>query len=107
MSHTAAKTDTRPRPAAARAIKPLPAAHLPSDFVVARVERTDMPDGGKGQTWYRYVLDNGRSKITGQRRGSLKDVTAHAQRYAEQLNARSLGAPSIWAPRKPDVKAKT
>jgi len=103
MSQTAIKAER----STARTMKVLPAAHLPSDFVVARVERTDVPDGGKGQTWYRYVLDNGRSKITGQRRGSLKDVTAHAQRYAEQLNARSLGAPSIWAPRKPDVKAKS
>jgi len=103
MSQTAIKAER----STARTMKVLPAAHLPSDFVVARVERTDVPHGGKGQTWYRYVLDNGRSKITGQRRGSLKDVTAHAQRYAEQLNARSLGAPSIWAPRKPDVKAKS
>jgi len=104
MSHTATKAERHS--GSSRAPRILPAAHLPSDFVVARVERADVPDGGRGQTWYRYVLDNGRSKITGQRRGSLKDVTAHAQRYAEQLNARSLGAPSIWAPRKPDVKAK-
>jgi hypothetical protein len=68
-------------------------------FKLARVEKADAPDGADGDNWYRYVLDNGRSTITGQRRGSLKDVTAHAHRYAEQVNARGLGAQSIWAPR--------
>ena len=68
-------------------------------FKLARVEKTGAPDGADGDNWYRYVLDNGRSTITGQRRGSLKDVTAHAHRYAEQINARGVGAQSIWAPR--------
>lgn len=70
----------------------------PRRYALARVEKTDPPDGGTGR-WYRYVLDNGRSTITGQRRGSLKDVTAHAHRYAEQLNARGIGGTSVWAPR--------
>lgn len=75
------------------------AASRAAPFKLARVEKTDAPDGADGDNWYRYVLDNGRSTITGQRRGSLKDVTAHAHRYAEQVNARGLGAQSIWAPR--------
>ncbi len=68
-------------------------------FKLARVEKTLAPEGAEGSNWYRYVLDNGRSTITGQRRGSLKDVTAHAHRYAEQLNARGIGSTSVWAPR--------
>ncbi len=68
-------------------------------FKLARVEKTLAPEGAEGGNWYRYVLDNGRSTITGQRRGSLKDVTAHAHRYAEQLNARGIGSTSVWAPR--------
>ncbi len=75
------------------------AAARTSPFKLARVEKTDAPDGAEGGNWYRYVLDNGRSTITGQRRGSLKDVTAHAHRYAEQLNARGIGSTSVWAPR--------
>jgi hypothetical protein len=75
-------------------------------FRLARVEKTDNPDGGRGQHWYRYVLDNGRSTITGQRKGSLKDVTAHANRYAEQLNTRTFGSHSVWTARRTDTKAK-
>lgn len=68
-------------------------------FKVARVEKTPAPDGNGGLTWYRYVLDNGKSIITGQRSGSLKDVTAHAAHCAEQINARGFGKQSLWSPR--------
>lgn len=70
----------------------------PSRFKLVRVERVDGPDGTRGQ-WYRYLLENGRSTITGQRKGSLRDVTAHAERYADQLNARGVNGHSVWAPR--------
>ena len=60
---------------------------------------TAAPDGSDGQGWYRYVLDNGKSTITGQRAGSLKDVTAHAAHCAEQINARGFGKQSLWSPR--------
>jgi hypothetical protein len=83
--------------------------HRVSPYKLARVEKADLPDTGRGQRgqhWYQYVLDNGRSTITGQRRGSLKDVTAHAHRYAEQLNTRALGSHSVWSTRRTDAKAK-
>lgn len=105
MAQTVRKTDNITRETPSRPGKTR-AGNRPSDYVVARVEKTIVPDGAKGN-WYRYVLDNGRSTITGQRKGALKEVMAHAQRYAQQLNARSLGAPSVWAPRKPDAKAKS
>ncbi len=106
MAQTLPKTDSVVRTAPSRTVKAPANPARPSDYIVARVEKTDVPDGAKGH-WYRYVLDNGRSTIAGQRKGSYKDVMAHAQRYAQQLNARSLGAPSVWAPRKPDAaKAK-
>lgn len=82
-----------------------PAPHRVSPYKLARVEKVDVPDAGRGQHWYRYVLDNGRSTITGQRRGSLKDVTAHAHRYAEQLNTRAFGSHSVWSARRTDPKA--
>lgn len=75
------------------------APHRTKPFKVVCVEKTEMPDGGDGRNWYRYELHNGRSTIVGQRRGSLKDVSAYAARYAEQLNSRSNGAHSIWSPR--------
>jgi len=68
-------------------------------FKVVRVEKTDAPEGGHGREWYRYVLDSGRSTITGQRCGSRKDVLAYAAQCADQLNARGLTGQSIWSPR--------
>jgi hypothetical protein len=85
--------------AAAPTVAGKPAPHQASPFAVARVERTGAPDGAIGQNWYRYVLDNGRSHIVGQRCGSLKDVTAYAHLYAEQLNSRNGGASSTWTSR--------
>lgn len=72
---------------------------MPRPFKVARVEKTDAPDGGQGQDWYRYVLESGRSTITGHRSGSRKDVLAYATQCAEQLNTRGLTGQSIWSPR--------
>ncbi len=68
-------------------------------YKVARVEKILAPEGAASGNWYRYVLDNGRAPITGQRKGSLKDVTSYAARYAEQLNARRKSTQSAWAPR--------
>ena len=72
---------------------------MPRPFKVARVEKIDAPGGSKDQNWYRYVLESGRSTITGQRRGSRKDVLAYATQCTEQLNTRGLTAQSIWSPR--------
>ncbi|MDH3514181.1 MAG: hypothetical protein OEM83_04845 [Gammaproteobacteria bacterium] len=72
---------------------------MPRPFKVARVEKTDAPDGGQGQDWYRYVLESGRSTITGQRSGTRKDVLAYATQCAEQLNTRGQTGQSIWSPR--------
>lgn len=68
-------------------------------YKLASVDKIDAPDGTSGGKWYRYVLDNGRSTITGQRCGSVKEVTAYATQYAEQLNNRGLNGQSVWAPR--------
>jgi len=71
----------------------------PSPFKLMSVEKTDVPQGGADQTWYRYVLDNGRSQIRGSHCGSLKSVTEYATQYAAELTpARSPGH-SAWAPR--------
>ncbi|BAU47522.1 RNP-1 like RNA-binding protein [Sulfurifustis variabilis] len=71
----------------------------PHSFKVALVEKIGAPDGAEGKDWYRYVLESGRSTITGQRRGSRDDVYAYATQCAEQLNTRALAAASIWNPR--------
>lgn len=75
------------------------AQHRVRRFKVVRIEKTDVLEGGKLQRWYRYVLDNGRSTIIGRRRGSLKEVTAHANQFTEELNARRTTTRSVWASR--------
>lgn len=63
------------------------------------MEKITAPDGTEGKDWFRYVLESGRSTITGQRRGSRDDVLAYATQCAQQLNTRALAAASIWNPR--------
>jgi hypothetical protein len=72
---------------------------VPSPFKLVSVEKTEMPQDGAGQTWYSYVLDNGRSQIRGKHCGSLKAVTAYATQYATELNARAVNGHSTWSPR--------
>lgn len=71
----------------------------PPPFEVTELEKTDAPEGGTGQDWYRYVLHNGNATITGQRQGTREAVTAYATQFAQQLNARGFRGQSAWAPR--------
>ena len=69
-------------------------------YRVASVAEAPAPGGADGD-WFRYVLEGGRSPITGLRRGTLDEVTEHAHRCAEELNERNNGrSASAWAPRK-------
>lgn len=69
-------------------------------FKVSCVEKADPGDDDDGsEAWYRYILENGRSTIVGQRRGTLKDVTDYATNYTEQLNERSSMSRSTWSTR--------
>lgn len=79
--------------------RPSSAPSWPKPFRLVRVEKAATPEGGDGQTWYRYVLENGHSAITGQRCGDRKEVAAYAARYAEQLNVRAANGGAAWAPR--------
>jgi RNA recognition motif-containing protein len=67
-------------------------------YEVASVEKTEMPDGGEGGDWYRYVLSSGRAQVTGLHRGSLEEVTAYATSCAEDFNLRSATGRSARAP---------
>jgi hypothetical protein len=69
-------------------------------YYVTSVNKATPPAGADGD-WYCYVLEGGRSPITGLRRGTLSEVTEHAQRCAKDLNERNNGkSPSAWAPRR-------
>ncbi len=64
-------------------------------FTVASVERSKLPEAGEQEQWWKYVLTDGNSTIVGQRKGSLKEVKAHAADCVEKLNARRLGKSAI------------
>ena len=72
-----------------------------SAYSLACVEKTEAPVGAEGKNWYRYVIERATSTIVGQRRGTLQQVTSHAEAFVEELNARSSGrSASAWAPRR-------
>lgn len=68
---------------------PPTALSLPRYRVIS-VEKADMPSGGEGADWYRYVLSSGRSEITGFHRGTREEVDAYARQCAEEYNERSI-----------------
>ncbi len=79
----------------------------PSDhkrrFAVALVERSPGPDGTEDPSWYRYIIKNGLTTITGSRCGSREEVTSHAREFAQNLNSRN--GPRSRAPYMPRRKA--
>jgi hypothetical protein len=64
------------------------------DYRVASVEQTAVPEGAEGGNWCRYVIENGYASLMGWRRGSLREITQHAIRCVETLNARNDKSPS-------------
>ncbi|MCW8900939.1 MAG: hypothetical protein OQK75_02840 [Gammaproteobacteria bacterium] len=62
-----------------------------SNFNVMSIEKTETPEGMGGDNWYQYIIGKGSSEIQGLKMGSLKEVTAHANNVANDLNDRSKG----------------
>ncbi len=69
-------------------------------YRVETVEKTTPPEGMPGDNWHRYVVGQGSSKVEGKKPGTLKDVTQHAEDFAEILNSRTGKGGSTYAPRK-------
>ncbi len=90
--------DARPAGRARRQDDETPSNLLRRRYEVASVEKTDMPDGGEGGDWYRYVLSSGRAQVTGLHRGTREEVTAYAMSCAEDFNLRSATGRSARAP---------
>lgn len=70
------------------------------EFNVITVEKTTAPEGMPGDSWHRYVIGKGSSRIEGKKPGSLHEVTQHAETVAEDLNSRKARGGSMYAPRK-------
>lgn len=60
-------------------------------FNVMNIEKISTPDGMVGDNWYQYVVGQGSSEIKGLTMGTLKQVTEHANKIADDLNDRSKG----------------
>ena len=60
-------------------------------FNVMNIEKISTPDGMVGDNWYQYVVGQGSSEIKGLTMGTLKQVTEHANKVADDLNERSRG----------------
>lgn len=60
-------------------------------FNVMNIGKISTPDGMVGDNWYQYVVGQGSSEIKGLTMGTLKQVTEHANKVADDLNERSRG----------------
>ena len=70
-------------------------------YRVVSVKKAKKPEGMEGNNWHCYIIERGSSVVTGQKPGTLKAVTEHAEQVASDLNARSgIGAGSPYAARK-------
>lgn len=58
------------------------------EYKLITVEKTEPPEGVEDGSWYRYVVSRGDSSLEGKRRGTLKQVSEHAQTLAADLNSR-------------------
>lgn len=65
-------------------------------FNLTAIEKTAPPDGGANGVWYRYVLENGKSTITGYRQGSKEQVMRYARDFAADVNARAARGYTAW-----------
>ncbi len=68
-------------------------------YSVVEIEKTDSPVPDDKDTWYRYVVNDGNSTITGMRCGTKKQVTEYAKKFAKELNERGTSTSSVWATR--------
>jgi hypothetical protein len=66
-------------------------------YHVVTVEKTDPPTGIDEGDWYQYVIARADETIVGNRRGTLKEVTQHANEYAENLSARVSSGKPYWS----------
>jgi len=59
-------------------------------YQLRSIELTTTPEGSEG-TWYRYVIIQGISEITGMRPGTQAEVDYAVRDMVERLNERSAG----------------
>ncbi len=60
-------------------------------FEVVDVTKITTPDGMDGKNWHSYTIKRGSTEINGQKPGTMKMVTEHANQVAADLNERCGG----------------
>jgi hypothetical protein len=71
-----------------------------SGYYVVSVEKANPPEGMSGSNWHRYIIQRGEQKIEGLQPGRLKEVTKHAEAFAESLNERFAKSGYTYGTRK-------
>ena len=61
------------------------------DYVVVSVKKTTPPDDISEGNWYEYIVGRSNSCMICKRRGTLNQVTKHAENLAIDLNSRRIG----------------
>lgn len=70
-------------------------------YEVKQLEKTPTPERGRGNDWYRYVIEGARSRIVGYTHGTYQQVTQNVQGFVVNMNARTEGRSIYpWTPRK-------
>jgi hypothetical protein len=64
---------------------------LDESFQLDNIERAKAPDGGAGQSWFRYTITQGPNTITGYRQGSQRAVSKAVKEIVVELNERRRG----------------
>jgi len=72
------------------AANPKPAV-LPDHYELDQIEKAKAPNGGDGKDWFRYIIKQGKNRITGYRQGSQRTVTKAVKQIVLDLNERRGG----------------
>lgn len=78
---------------------PQPYSRTEYTLHIVSVEKVVDPSTGKSSGWCRYTMKSRTGSITGLRRGSLAEVTLHAEEVTEAFNIRNMlrhRKPPIW-----------
>lgn len=69
-------------------------------YRVVAIEPGKAPAVAEQGEWYRYVITNRHTRVTGRRCGTREHVRRHAESIADGLNERRRTGRSVWAPRR-------
>ncbi|MDH5446455.1 MAG: hypothetical protein OEY52_12950 [Gammaproteobacteria bacterium] len=68
-------------------------------YQVESIEKVTPPGDLPGDSWHRYIIGRGDSKIEGLKPGSAAEVRMHAEAVADDLNERANRKISTYASR--------